>query len=200
MAVYQVFNYDFVGLTTDFKQAEDFLEQVEGEDGNSMGIYLMKINEETGKFVEDDFARKGESLRNITKEEVRRLPEKLYILNMDGEEEIEHIMYVAEQSLLEDLRYYHEHNGELFGIFGDYCDNFAAYILYEYVTDGPVGATFDEAVNYVVDNGDYIGTAKVGELTSLDMKNMGDEYLPRIDKKNLRKTYELAQAYVRIMR
>nr|QBK92971.1 MAG: hypothetical protein LCPAC403_01050 [Pithovirus LCPAC403] len=203
MAVYQVFSDDFMGLTTDLKQAEEFLEQIHDEDnGSSIGIYLMKINEKTGKFEVDDFALEGQSLRKITKREMKRLPDKLYVLNMNGEEEIEHISYDTEKSLLKDLRYYHEYYGEIFSTFGDYCDNFAAYILFEAIIEDPDPAdiTFEGIVNYVKDGDDYIGTAKIGELTSLDTKNMGEIYLPRIDEKNLRKAYDLAQAYAKIMR
>ena len=162
----------------------------------------MKINEETGKFEVDDFALEGQLLRKITKREIKRLPEKLYVLNMNGEYEIEHISYVSEKSLLMNLRYYHEHYGEIFSTFGDYCDNFAAYILFEAIIEdpNPVDITFEGIVSYIKNSDDFVGTAKIGELTTLDMKNMGDIYFPRIYEKNLRKAYDLAQAHVKIMR
>nr|QBK93176.1 MAG: hypothetical protein LCPAC403_03100 [Pithovirus LCPAC403] len=48
MAVYQVFNNDMIGLTTNLEKAKEFLKQVEQGEGSSGGIYLLKFNEMNG--------------------------------------------------------------------------------------------------------------------------------------------------------
>ena len=201
MAVYQVYNNDFIGLTTDFKQAEEFLDQIDHEGtGSSKGIYLLKLNEETGKFESESFAEIGDSLRELTQEEKERiLPSQLHVLNMNGHYEVEYDVYLTEESLLKDMPYYHEHSGEIFSVFGKYSDNFAAYILFENIVSITPSATFEEAIEDIEKSSHFIEEVEIGKLTSLDMKNMGDIYLPRINGKNLRKAYKLSQAFVEIM-
>ena len=194
MAIYQVFDNYAIGLTTDLKQAEEFLDKIDG----AQGIHLLKLNNETGQFEKESFSENGRSLRKITREEkATRLPDKLYILEYSSEFGID--VYLTEEYLLKNIPYYHESNGEIFQEFGNYSDNFAAYVLFDNVLEGLHHMTYDKAIKSL-ETDFYIGEVKVEKLTVIDMGSVGEKYLPRIDKKNLRKVYDLSQAYIKIMR
>ena len=207
-----MYNYCTMGLTTDFERAKEFLEQVDKNVGSSGGIFLLKLDEETGEFKEEDFVGlknvdqkdADQTLRKLTQEEIERsLPRKLFVLNVNGGYEIKHRVFVAERCLLENLRDYHEGYGELFSPFGSYDKSFAAYVLFDKVIEeswSEPDMSFDEAIEKTKLTGDFIGEVKMGEVTDLaGMEDIGEIYVPRIGKKNLRKAFDFAKQYVKIV-
>nr|QBK92842.1 MAG: hypothetical protein LCPAC401_04800 [Pithovirus LCPAC401] len=197
-----------MGLTTNFNKAKKFLEQVKYGEDNPGGIFLLKLDEETGEFREEDFVESKNinqcSLREITQEEIKReLPEKLFVLNANGGYEIEHRIFISEESLLENLGFYHEQYGRLFSSFGSYINNFAAYVLFNNVIEGSwckPNISFEEAIEDVKLIDDFIIEIKLEEITDLDgMKSIGEIYIPRIKRKNLRKAFDLAKQFIKIV-
>ena len=197
MAFYQVYdnvyNNSMMGITTNFNKARTFLQQVKYGENNSGGIYLLKLDEETGEFKEKDFVKSKDinrrSLRRITQEEIRRQSRaELFVLNANGGYEIDHRIFISEESLLENLGFYHEQYGRLFNPLGSYKDSFAAYVLFNDVIEGSwnnPNISFEEAIKNVEHMDDFIGEVKMDDITDLDeMKSIGEIDITRIGRKN----------------
>ena len=212
MAFYQVYdnvyNNSMMGLTTNFERAKEFLKRVRQGEDNSGGIYLLKLNEETGEFREEDFVKSKDvnrrSLRRITQGEIRRqLSAKLFVLNADGGYEIDHRIFISETSLLENLGFYCEQYGKLFNSFGSYKDNFAAYVLFDNIIKeswNKPNISFEEAIKNVELMDDFIKEVKMEEITDLDgMKSIGEIYISRIERKNLKKAFNFPKQFIKIV-
>ncbi len=201
MEIYRVCNYSEIALTANFERAKEFLKQVERGKYSSGGIYLLKLDRETGEFKEEDFVKSediDQPFMKITEEE-GKLPEKLFNLYVGKNYEIEHRIFLTERDLLKNLEFYHEKYGKLFSSFGSYEDNFAAYFLYDEVIEesrSEHDMSFEEAIEKVKSIHDFIGEIKMGEITNFsNMKKIGEIYLPRIDRKNLKIAFDLAKQY-----
>jgi len=201
MAIYQVYNYSEISLTTNFEQAKKFLKQVERGKYSCGGIYLLKLDRETGEFREEDFVKSedvDQPFMKITEEE-RKLPEKLFNLYVGGKCEIEHRIFLREKDLLKNLEFYHETCEKLFSSFGFYEDNFAAYLLYDEAIKGfrnKRDMSFEEVIEKVKDIHNFVGEIKMDEITNFDrMRKIEEIYLPRIE---IKKAFDLAKQYVKI--
>ncbi len=204
MAIYQVYNYSEIALTTNFEQAKRLLKQVERGKYSCGGIYFLKLDRETGEFREEDFVKSedvDQPFMKITEEE-RKLPEKLFNLYMGGKREIEHRIFLREKDLLKNLEPYHERCEKLFSSFGFYEDNFSAYLLYDEAIKGfrdKRDMSFEEVIEKVKSIYNFVGEIKMEEITNLHrMRKIEEIYLPRIEIKNLKKAFDLAKQYVNI--
>nr|QBK93893.1 MAG: hypothetical protein LCPAC406_02070 [Pithovirus LCPAC406] len=204
MAVYQVYNNFVMGLTTNFELAREFLRQVSQDKGASDGIYLLKLDEKTGEFKEEDFVKSEDiiehPLRKLTKEE-RKLPEELFNLNVNREYEIEKRVFLTERNLLENLGFYHEKYGEMLSSFGSYMNDFVVYVLFNEVIEDSSSISdmsLEDAIERVKMKHmcNFAGKIKINKITYLDnMKSIGKIYIPRIERENLQKVFDLAKQF-----
>ncbi len=203
MAVYQVYNDNAMGFTTDFNQAKEFLEELDHKDGSSGNIDLLEYDYNTGEFGMTSFTRlNGKPLRNLTYVESHMLPFKLYILclNRTGDEGIDYRVFKNEKSMLKHFRIYHSNYSKIFWPLGKYEDNFAAYMLFEEVVDDRINMSFKEAVSTARNVTDYFEEIDIGKITYFNMKNIGEVYFSRIKERKLRSVFEFAKQYNKLIR
>ncbi len=212
MAIYQVFDTFSAGFTTDYQQAKEFLRKIEpSEFRGSKGIYLLKLDEETGKFEEGDFVDlknvERTPLRKITASEKRKLPDELYILDNNTEVSVGFDTYISYESRIRDLFEYTDYEDftNIFREFGDLVDNFGAHMIFTEVIYGHWYGRLDRSLEDTIErikslDVELIETVKVGQITDLNyMNSMADEYISRVSKEKLRKAYDFGKQHVKIV-
>ncbi len=140
MALYQTYSHSGAEYFSDFKKARDFLDKIYDDDFRR--ISLMKLKEKTGNFTEEEdyvdlHEREGRRvLRRLTREELRILPNKLYIFfteNSNGE--YEHTAYVDEESLLKNATNYYDNWKCLFESIGPLKETYSLYAMFDVVVE-----------------------------------------------------------------
>ena len=192
MAIYQVHSYSKMGITTDYEEAKQFLTEIKDKDCFE-GIFLLYLDEETGEFRCEDHVELETlqfPLGEITKEEKDRLPNELFIMNMNRTDHIEYDIFLDQISMIKFLRArYQEFSDEI-----DYLnDNFTRWSLFDGISQNLEEIPFEDVVKDIRKTGIYSCTVKVGKITNLNPQDIGNMYFNSTDQETLRKAFNLAK-------
>nr|QBK92795.1 MAG: hypothetical protein LCPAC401_04330 [Pithovirus LCPAC401] len=201
MALYQTYSHSGAEYFSDFKKARNFLDKIYNDDFRR--ISLMKLEEKTSSFTEEEdyvdlHEREGKRvLRELTKEELGKLPSKLYIFyseNSDGE--YEHTAYIDEESALKNSTDYYDNWKCLFESVGPLKETYSLYAMFNVIVeDLPWDKSFKGTMDVLYEQEELSGSIytvtidKPGERT-------GIEYVSLQSEERLRKVYEMARLYI----
>ena len=182
MAVYKIYDYEGrVGYFTRFSDAKREYDKSDFSYQNH-GIDLLKLDEKSGEFKSEDWWGEDDenSLRKITKEEIKRLPDEIF--SFQGCEWDSMSSFINEEPM---LKYLAEHYGDDLVHIEPTRENFAIYIL-NYFRHS---CTFDYAVESAIDLEEGIARTKINTVT-MKWKSPGEIYVPLMNKERLRREFE----------
>nr|QBK92652.1 MAG: hypothetical protein LCPAC401_02900 [Pithovirus LCPAC401] len=182
MAVYQIYDYEEnIGYFTHFSDAKDAYDNFTSK-YRSWGIGLFKLDEKSGKFIEEDWWGDGEEtpLRKITKEEIEKLSDEIFSFQGCGWDSIS--AFIDEKSM---LKYLAGRYGDDLNHIKPTRDNFAIYTLswFRY------SHTLEHAVISAMDLEEGIAKTKINTVTK-GWKSPGEVYIPLVNKEELRSEFE----------
>nr|QBK92500.1 MAG: hypothetical protein LCPAC401_01380 [Pithovirus LCPAC401] len=182
MAVYHIYDHDgHVGYFTHFSDAKKEHDKSDFSYQNH-GIGLLKLDEKSGEFKSEDWWGEDDenSLRKITKEEIKRLPDEIF--SFQGCEWDSMSSFIDEESMLE---YLAKQYGDDLSHIKPTRENFAIYTL-SWFRDS---CTFDYAVESAIDLEEGIARTKINTVTRR-WKSPGEIYVPLMDREKLRREFE----------
>nr|QBK92497.1 MAG: hypothetical protein LCPAC401_01350 [Pithovirus LCPAC401] len=187
MAIYQVYDYDcdyegHFGYFTKFSIARKVFDKFYSRH-DSDGISLLKLDEKSGEFKEEDrWWKEDRYLREITKNELKRLPEEIFLYQ--GREWPSALVFIDEESMLRHLVELGKDENRLNHI-KPTRENFAIHILSWYRNS----CTFDHAITRAMASGTEIARAKINKVTR-EWKTFGEIYIALMNRDELRSEFE----------
>nr|QBK93192.1 MAG: hypothetical protein LCPAC403_03260 [Pithovirus LCPAC403] len=201
MALYQTYSHSGAEYFSDFKKARDFLDKIYNDDFRR--ISLIKLEEKTGSFTEEEdyvdlHEREGRRvLRELTREELRKLPSKLYIFfteNSNGE--YEYTAYINEESALKNATNYYDNWKCLFESVGPLKETYALYVMFDVIVkDLPWDKSFKGTMDVLYEQEELSGSISMIIIDKPEEKTPM-EYVTFQSEERLRKVYELARLYI----
>ena len=218
MAVYEILTPETVGYFTDFEKAREVLRSKPKSDLRKFQeISLLKIDEETGEFYNNDNANRvniyesDRCLRELTSKEKDRLSE-LYVNCHSYVFDLHNCTYYSifinelsylKDSYLDDVSAIHEHEDceclfKHIGHLGPFEENYALYMIFDYVIQFEGWVDFEFTLESIKSNFSKHTHAKVklNELVEhMDIMN----HISIHTEKKLRLAFDMAKIHVELM-